>query len=89
MKSTTIAYDRPTMVMTSVDIDPELLADVKAEYGVKTNREAIHRALLDASKKRRMLRAIDTMATIEVDLHPKSYDEMLAEQQAATSAGES
>ena len=52
------------MAMTSVNIDKELLARVKAQFGVRTNREAIELALQEVDLRRRQLEAIDRLAEL-------------------------
>ena len=56
------------MAVTSVDIDTETLRLAKASLGVRTNREAINIALRDVVMRRRQLEAIDTLASIPIDI---------------------
>lgn len=58
------------MAVTSVDIDPEMLRQAKATYGVRTNREAINLALRDVVMRKQQLEAIDAIAQLSLDEHP-------------------
>jgi Arc/MetJ family transcription regulator len=58
------------MAVTSVDIDPEMLRQVKTTYGVRTNREAISLALRDVVMRKQQLEAIDAIAQLSLDEHP-------------------
>jgi Arc/MetJ family transcription regulator len=62
------------MAVTSVDVDLELLGEVKRVLGVKTNREAIDSALRSVSRRAAQLRALEVLATISVDLEAPKVD---------------
>ncbi|NQX26512.1 type II toxin-antitoxin system VapB family antitoxin [Microbacteriaceae bacterium VKM Ac-2854] len=60
--------------MTSIDIDPELLMLAKEMYGVRTNREAIDRALRDVVQRRRQLEAIEYFTSLDLDPDPQRIE---------------
>lgn len=49
------------MSVTSIDIDPELLAKVKASTGLRTNREAVTYALEEIVRRDRQSAALQSM----------------------------
>jgi len=59
------------MVMTSVDVDADLLAEAKTILDVRTTREAVNRALGDVVRRRRQLDALALLSTIAVDEDPQ------------------
>lgn len=60
------------MAVTSVDIDSDILRKAKATYGVKTNREAIDRALRDVVARRAQLDAVDALVAMSFDVDPQT-----------------
>jgi len=62
------------MAVTSIDIDPELLREIKALYGIRTNKEAVDFALRDALMRARQLAAIDAISGLQLDLDPLQID---------------
>jgi Arc/MetJ family transcription regulator len=49
------------MAVTSIDISPELLAQVKQSTGLKTNREVVTYALKEVLRRDRQLTALRSM----------------------------
>lgn len=49
---------------TNIEIDAALMADAMAEMGTKTKRETVERALSEAVRVKRQLRAIDELRGI-------------------------
>lgn len=46
---------------TNIDLDEQVVADLMAELGVRTKREAVDFALRDTLRARRQLKALDAM----------------------------
>ncbi|MGQ0467289.1 MAG: type II toxin-antitoxin system VapB family antitoxin [Sporichthyaceae bacterium] len=67
------------MTKRLVDIDDDLLAEVKAVLGTETIKETVDRAFRDAveAKRQRQLRAIEALSKVEWPADPDAErDEM-------------
>jgi len=62
------------MPITSVDIDADLLRQVKDLYGVRTTKDAIALALRDAVMRQRQLAAVEGIAALELDEHAETVE---------------
>lgn len=62
------------MAVTSIDIDPDLLRELKEAYGLRTNREAVAFAIREAVMRRRQLAAIDAIAALDLEANPVRVD---------------
>ncbi|MET7621478.1 type II toxin-antitoxin system VapB family antitoxin [Streptomyces sp. NPDC005408] len=59
------------MARITVEIDDEFLADVRTEFGVETDEEAVEAAVMDAAKRLRRREFSDAIKSGEIDL---TYD---------------
>ena len=60
------------MAVTSIDIDPALLRELKDAYGLRTNKEAVAFAIREAVMRRRQLTAIDAIAALHLEPKPET-----------------
>lgn len=62
------------MAITTVDIDPDLLRELKASFGIKTSKDAVNFALRDVVMRRRQLAAIEGIAALDLDQNPQRIE---------------
>ena len=60
--------------VTSVDIDPALLRAAKKALGVTTTKAAVTRALEESVMRRQQAQAIETLASLNLELNAQKVD---------------
>jgi Arc/MetJ family transcription regulator len=65
---------------TTVDIDPELLAEAMRLTGVETKKEVIGLSLAELVRRRRIEELIAMAGTMDLDLDPERLDRLRAEE---------
>ena len=58
------------MPLTTIDIDSEILQELKDAYGIRTSKEAVNFALHEVVMRRRQLAAVDAIAAMNLDPNP-------------------
>ena len=61
-------------VVTTIDIDQELLGEAKDALGTSTAKATVDQALREVVMRRRQSLALATLAEVEFDLDPKKVD---------------
>lgn len=65
------------MAVTTIDIDTEILRELKKSLGIRTNKDVVAFALRETLMRRKQLSAIEAIASMELDPDPQriSYGE--------------
>ena len=62
------------MTVTTIDIDPEILRELKDAYGIKTSKDAVNFALHEAVMRKRQLAAVDAIAALDLEVSPQKIE---------------
>ena len=62
------------MAVTTIDIDSDILREVKEAFGIRTSKDAVNFALHEVVMRKRQLAAVDAIAALTLDPDPQKTD---------------